>query len=82
MNPGFHTASSQRLCLEKYARSIIQENEKGFYVALNEGIWAQRDSYLRNLSLDSNSAAYKFGTNVVIHLLTRWDNRPGMHSSL
>jgi hypothetical protein len=31
--------------------------------------------YLRNLSKESLDVTYKFGTNLVLHLLTRWDSK-------
>jgi hypothetical protein len=48
-------------------------NEKGQLVALNEVIWSNRNIYLRNISEPSLDLTYKFGTNLVLHLLTRWD---------
>ena len=45
------------------------------FVAINQVIWDNRVTYVRNISPDSLSNTYKFGTNVVIHLLTRWENK-------
>lgn len=45
------------------------------YVATNMGFWLRRGTYFRNLDQDSLQQSYKFGTNVVIHLLTRWEDR-------
>lgn len=45
------------------------------YVAVNRNIWDRRDVYVRNLKLEPLINTYKFGTNMVIHLLTRWENR-------
>ncbi len=44
------------------------------YVALNQNIWSNREVYFRNLSEESLMAAYQFGTNIVTHLLIRWEN--------
>jgi hypothetical protein len=49
-------------------------NEKGQWVALNENIWNNK-IYLRNISEPSLDLTYKFGTNLVLHLLTRWDSK-------
>ena len=49
-------------------------DEKGRFIAMNRQYWNLRDSYLRNIELPTVHAAYKFGTNVVIHLLTRWED--------
>ena len=43
------------------------------YVAMNRNIWVNRETYMRNISVDSLLPTYKFGTNIVIHLLTRWE---------
>ena len=50
-------------------------NDKLQLVALNEVIWKNRNIYLRNLSEASLDVSYKFGTNLVLHLLTRWDSK-------
>ncbi len=53
-------------------------------VAVNEKIWVWRDSYLGNISPSGGKGqqanvavnlvdTYKFGTNIIVHLLTRWD---------
>ena len=59
-----------------------RKNEKNQFVAINEVIWNNREAYLRNISADSLATTYKFGTNVVIHLLTRWENKTRTASSL
>ena len=53
-----------------------RRNELNQYVALNENIWNPKSStglYIRNISKESLDVSYKFGTNLVLHLLTRWD---------
>jgi hypothetical protein len=54
-------------------------NEKGTYVALNAFLWRPqsniRNIYMRNISEASLDLTYKFGTNLVLHLLTRWDSK-------
>jgi hypothetical protein len=54
-------------------------NEKGAYVALNAFLWRPqsniRNIYMRNISEASLDLTYKFGTNLVLHLLTRWDSK-------
>ncbi|MFA7345686.1 MAG: DUF4159 domain-containing protein [Terrimicrobiaceae bacterium] len=51
-------------------------------VAIREEIWQNREIYMRNITPDSLAATYKFGTNVVIHLLTRWESKTRTASSL
>jgi hypothetical protein len=61
-------------------------NERGQFVAINPRIWDYRATYLGNLTPSGPAPrgggegvaqnlvdTYKFGTNVVVHLLTRWD---------
>lgn len=60
----------------------LRRNERGTYVAINEVIWNNRDTYIRNIAPDSLTLTYKFGTNVVIHLLTRWESKTRTASSL
>jgi len=53
----------------------MRRNERYAFVALNQTVWDNRGTYLRNLTPQSLTQTYKFGTNLVIHLLTRWENR-------
>ncbi len=57
-------------------------NERRQYIAINEQIWLNRDTYIRNLKPEPLTATYKFGTNLVIHLLTRWESKTRTASSL
>ena len=52
-----------------------RRNEKQAFVALNPTVWDNRETYLRNISPQSLRQTYKFGTNMVIHLLTRWEEK-------
>jgi hypothetical protein len=49
-------------------------NDRGQWVAINAGLWDYKDVYVKNLSFEALDKTYRFGTNMVIHLLTRWDN--------
>ena len=60
--------------LDKAGQIDLRRNEKGAFVATDAKIWDNRGTYLRNLTEDSLKQSYKFGTNIVIHLLTRWEN--------
>ena len=53
----------------------MRRNERYAFVALNPTVWDNRETYLRNLTPESLAQTYKFGTNLVIHLLTRWENK-------
>jgi len=52
------------------------------FVAIDQVIWDNRATYVRNVAADSLSNTYKFGTNIVIHLLTRWENKTRTATSL
>ncbi|MEI6493946.1 MAG: DUF4159 domain-containing protein [Verrucomicrobiota bacterium] len=53
----------------------LRRNERNSFVAINTVVWGNRETYLRNLTPQALTQTYKFGTNIVIHLLTRWENR-------
>jgi hypothetical protein len=42
-------------------------------VAINEQMWHRRNLYFRNIDEKALLDTYKFGTNIIIHLLTRWE---------
>jgi len=48
--------------------------EGGQYVAMNAALWDRRETYFRNINEEAVKATYQFGTNIVIHLLTRWED--------
>ncbi|MFZ4777086.1 MAG: DUF4159 domain-containing protein [Terrimicrobiaceae bacterium] len=68
--------------LNEQGQVDMRKNEKHAFVAINDVIWNNRETYLRNITPESLSITYKFGTNVVIHLLTRWENKTRTASSL
>ena len=53
------------------------KNKQDNFVAINTKIWSpgssNNNTYLRNISPEAIEMTYKFGTNMVIHLLTRWE---------
>ncbi len=64
----------------------MRRDERNNYVAINPRIWDYRDTYLGNIRPAGQAPrgggepvaqnlvdTYKFGTNIVVHLLTRWD---------
>jgi hypothetical protein len=44
-------------------------------VAMNDAMWHRRDLYFHNLDEKAVKATYMFGTNIVVHLLTRWEDK-------
>jgi hypothetical protein len=49
-------------------------NDRGDWIAMNPALWHNRDVYVKNISLPALEKTYRFGTNMVLHLLTRWDS--------
>jgi hypothetical protein len=53
----------------------LSRDEKKRMVAVNEEMWWRRNLYYRNIEPKALDATYKFGTNIIIHLLTRWEEK-------
>jgi hypothetical protein len=68
--------------LNEQSQIDTRKDEKGQFVAINDIIWNNRETYLRNIAQGSLDLTYKFGTNVVLHLLTRWENKTRTAASL
>ncbi|HEY5779924.1 MAG TPA: DUF4159 domain-containing protein [Terrimicrobiaceae bacterium] len=61
--------------LNQQGQIDLRTGADGHYVAINPSIYDRRDVYLRNIAPAALSTCFKFGTNVVIHLLTRWESK-------
>ena len=53
----------------------LSVDEKRRYIAINRGMWDMRNIYFRNIEPKPLFDTYKFGTNVIIHLVTRWEDK-------
>lgn len=53
----------------------LRRNEHDGYVAINATLFDNREAYFRGLDAKSVANSYKFGTNIVLHLLTRWEDK-------
>ncbi len=53
----------------------LSRNEQGEYIAMDPALWAHRGVYVRNIEQPAVENAYRFGINVVIHLVTRWESK-------
>lgn len=53
----------------------LRRNDRNQFVAINELIFNNREVYVRNITPEALATCFKFGTNVVIHLLTRWEDK-------
>ena len=61
--------------LNQQGQIDMRKDANDRYVAINPDIYDRRDVYLRNIDPAALSTCFKFGTNVVIHLLTRWESK-------
>ena len=50
-------------------------DEHGAFAATNGTIFDHRDVYFRGLDAKNVVNSYKFGTNIILHLLTRWEDK-------
>lgn len=53
----------------------LGRNARGQPVAMNMLLYDNRDVYFRNLEPPAVADSIKLGTNIVLHLLTRWEQR-------
>jgi hypothetical protein len=53
----------------------LGKDKSGNPVATNMNIWENRDVYMNNVNEQSLLQTYKFGVNVIVHLLTRWEDK-------
>lgn len=61
--------------MDEQGRYDERRDERGQYVAMNNALFSNRDIYFRNLDPKPLADSYKFGANVVLHLLTRWEEK-------
>ena len=53
----------------------VTRDEKRRMVAINEEMWHRRGLYFRNIEPKPLLESYKFGTNIIVYLLTRWEDK-------
>jgi hypothetical protein len=61
--------------LNEQGQIDTRRNVQGQYVAINDVIFSNRTVYIRNITPEALATTFRFGTNVVIHLLTRWEDK-------
>jgi hypothetical protein len=61
--------------LNQQGQIDLRKSADDKYVAINPDLYDRRDVYLHNIEPAALSTCFKFGTNVVIHLLTRWESK-------
>lgn len=68
--------------LDKDGKIDLSRNEKGQYVAMNDNLWSNRGTYIRNVDQPAVEQAYKFGINMIFHLITRWEAKTNNAAAL
>lgn len=61
--------------LNEQGQIDTRRNQQRQYVAINDTLFSNRGVYIRNITPESLATTFRFGTNVVIHLLTRWEDK-------
>jgi hypothetical protein len=61
--------------LDEKGEIDLSRDEKRRMVACNEDMWHRRNLYFRNIDPKALSDTYKFGTNIIINLITRWEDK-------
>ncbi|HEY5894438.1 MAG TPA: DUF4159 domain-containing protein [Chthoniobacterales bacterium] len=61
--------------LDPHWKFDLSKDKNGRYIAINGGMWRMRDIYYRGVTDENVALTFKFGTNIVIHLLTRWEDK-------
>ena len=64
-----------QLGLNEQGQYDLRRDESNHYVAMNGDIYLRREVYFRNCEELPLVASYKFGTNIILHLLTRWEDK-------
>jgi hypothetical protein len=53
----------------------LSRDENDHLIVTNERLLNFRNMYFRNLEVKPITDSYKFGTNIIVHLLTRWEEK-------
>jgi len=61
--------------LNEQGQIDTRRNQQQQFVAINETLFNNRGVYIRNITPEALATTFRFGTNVVIHLLTRWEDK-------
>lgn len=61
--------------IDEKGKFDVSRDEKRRMVAMNEPMWHRRNLYFRNIEEKALFDTYKFGTNIIVHLLTRWEDK-------
>jgi hypothetical protein len=68
--------------IDEHGEIDLTRDEKHQMVAVNEAMWWRRNVYFRNIEPKALLKTYKFGMNVAIHLMTRWEDKLPMAATM
>ena len=68
-------ADMWQVALDEKMEYDMRRDEKYQYITTNITMYNKRGVYFRNLDLPELRMSYKFGTNIILHLLTRWEDK-------
>ena len=64
-----------QIALNEQGQYDLRKDENGHFVATNISMYDKREVYFRGCEASQLTASYKFGTNIILHLLTRWEDK-------
>lgn len=64
-----------QIALDEKLEYDLRRDEGNALAVTNETVFRKRDIYFRDLGLPELRTSYKFGTNIILHLLTRWEDK-------
>ncbi len=64
-----------QIAMDERLEYDLRRDETGHLAVTNETLYNKRDIYFRDLGLPELRMSYKFGTNIIVHLLTRWEDK-------
>lgn len=68
--------------IDEHGEIDLTRDEKHRMVAVNEAMWWRHNIYFRNIEGKALLKTYKFGMNIAIHLMTRWEDKLGMAATM
>ena len=68
-------ADMWQIALDEKLDYDLRRDEKLSFITTNITMYNRRAVYFRDLELPELRMSYKFGTNIILHLLTRWEDK-------
>ncbi len=64
-----------RFAVDEKVEFDLRRDEHDTFVVMDDLLWNRKDIFFRNSDLKPVVDSYKFSTNIVLHLLTRWEDK-------